>query len=100
MKKYYFAKISDAKKKELIKRKAISSDSVKKIVEKICNDVKKNGLTSAIKYAKKFDGLSSGDIYVTEKEFSEAEKFWEIVDDLKSAGASGILLLPIENIVL
>ncbi|BDQ03918.1 ATP phosphoribosyltransferase [Ignavibacterium sp.] len=29
-----------------------------------------------------------------------AEKFWEIVDDLKSAGASGILLLPIENIII
>lgn len=29
-----------------------------------------------------------------------SEKFWEIVDDLKNAGASGILLLPIENIVL
>lgn len=29
-----------------------------------------------------------------------AEKFWEIVDDLKSAGATGILLLPIENIIL
>lgn len=29
-----------------------------------------------------------------------AEKFWEIVSDLKDAGASGILLLPIENIVL
>ena len=29
-----------------------------------------------------------------------AEKFWEIVDELKLAGASGILLLPIENIVL
>ncbi len=29
-----------------------------------------------------------------------AEKFWEIVDDLKEAGASGILLLPIENIIL
>lgn len=29
-----------------------------------------------------------------------AEKFWEIVGDLKEAGASGILLLPIENIVL
>jgi len=28
-----------------------------------------------------------------------AEKFWEIVDNLKEAGASGILLLPIENIV-
>ncbi|MBI5662297.1 MAG: ATP phosphoribosyltransferase [Ignavibacterium album] len=29
-----------------------------------------------------------------------AEKFWEIVDDLKEAGATGILLLPIENIIL
>jgi ATP phosphoribosyltransferase len=29
-----------------------------------------------------------------------SDKFWEIVDDLKSTGASGILLLPIENIVL
>ena len=29
-----------------------------------------------------------------------SEKFWEIVDDLKIAGASGILLLPIENIVI
>lgn len=29
-----------------------------------------------------------------------ADKFWEIVNDLKNAGASGILLLPIENIVL
>lgn len=29
-----------------------------------------------------------------------ADKFWEIIDDLKSAGASGILLLPIENIIL
>ena len=27
-------------------------------------------------------------------------KFWEITDDLKSAGASGILSLPIENIIL
>ena len=28
------------------------------------------------------------------------EKFWEIVGDLKAAGASGILLLPIENMIL
>ena len=27
-------------------------------------------------------------------------KFWEIIDELKSVGASGILLLPIENIIL
>ena len=29
-----------------------------------------------------------------------SRKFWEIIDELKSAGASGILLLPIENIIL
>lgn len=28
------------------------------------------------------------------------EKFWSIVDDLKAAGATGILLLPIENMIL
>ena len=29
-----------------------------------------------------------------------SDTFWEISDDLKSAGASGILVLPIENIIL
>ena len=29
-----------------------------------------------------------------------SDKFWAIVDDLKSAGATGILLLPIENMIL
>ena len=29
-----------------------------------------------------------------------SDKFWAIVDDLKTAGASGILLLPIENMIL
>jgi len=28
-----------------------------------------------------------------------SESFWQIIDDLKSAGASGILLLPIENLI-
>lgn len=28
-----------------------------------------------------------------------SDKFWEIIEDLKSAGASGILLLPIENLI-
>ena len=83
MKKYYFTKLSDKKKKELIKRKAISSDSVKKTVEKICSDVKRNGLKSAIKYANKFDGFSSDNVYVTEKEFSEAEKL--LSSEIKSA---------------
>ena len=28
-----------------------------------------------------------------------SDKFWHIIDDLKAAGASGILLLPIENLI-
>ncbi len=28
-----------------------------------------------------------------------SDKFWSIIDDLKEAGASGILLLPIENLI-
>lgn len=29
-----------------------------------------------------------------------SDQFWKIIDDLKTAGASGILLLPIENMIL
>lgn len=29
-----------------------------------------------------------------------SDQFWKIIDDLKAAGASGILLLPIENMIL
>jgi ATP phosphoribosyltransferase len=29
-----------------------------------------------------------------------AEEFWNIYQNLKQAGASGILLLPIENMIL
>jgi histidinol dehydrogenase len=75
MKKYYFEKISDSQRKSLLKRKAISSLGMNRSIEKICSDVKRKGIKSAIKYAKHFDGFSSDSIYVTEKEFNEAEKF-------------------------
>lgn len=83
MKKYYFDKISDSKRKDLLKRTAITSLAIKKSVDKISGDVKRNGLKSAIKYAKKFDDFSSDNIYVTEKEFSEAEKL--LSSEIKSA---------------
>jgi len=28
-----------------------------------------------------------------------SDKFWSIIEDLKKAGASGIILLPIENMI-
>jgi histidinol dehydrogenase len=83
MKKYYFNSISDSKRKTLLKRTAISSLEINKSVKKICNDVKRNGIRSAVKFAKQFDGFSSVSIYVTEKEFNEAEKV--LLSDIKSA---------------
>jgi ATP phosphoribosyltransferase len=29
-----------------------------------------------------------------------SNKFWQIIDDLKKADASGIILLPIENMII
>ena len=73
MKKYYLDNLSPAKRKELLKRIAITNSEVKKAVQDITDDVKNNGIKSAIRYAKTFDGFSSGNIYVTEEEFKAAE---------------------------
>lgn len=43
--------------------------------------------------------LSDEGLYAVHAVIKE-EKFWEICEDLKHAGASGILSLPIENIIL
>lgn len=74
MKKYYLKNLNETELKSLIRRKNISSEKVFGVVQKIVNDVKKNGLSASIKYAKKFDGFSSKEIFVTEKEFAEAER--------------------------
>lgn len=74
MKKYYLKNLSEAQINKLIKRKNLSSEFVAKSVRKIIKDVKSNGLSAALKYAKRFDDFSSSSIYVTENEFMEAER--------------------------
>uniref|UniRef100_A0A7V3E6G1 Histidinol dehydrogenase n=1 Tax=Ignavibacterium album TaxID=591197 RepID=A0A7V3E6G1_9BACT len=74
MKKYYSKNLNETELKSLIRRKNISSEKVFRVVQKIVNDVKRNGLSASLKYAKKFDGFSSEEIFVTEKEFAEAER--------------------------
>lgn len=74
MKKFYLKNLNETKIKSLIRRKNISSEKVYEVTRRIVNDVKKNGLQAAIKYARQFDGFSSKEIYVTEKEFAEAER--------------------------
>ncbi|MFZ2323327.1 MAG: histidinol dehydrogenase [Ignavibacteriaceae bacterium] len=83
MKKFYLKKISASKRNNLLTRKAISPITVKYTVEHICNNVKQNGLKAAVDYAYKIDGLTSKNIYVTQKEFDEAEK--ELSIEIKNA---------------
>jgi histidinol dehydrogenase len=87
MKKFYSNKISVSIKNSLLKRKAISPITVKYTVEHICNNVKQNGLISALDYARKIDNLTSNNIYVTQKEFNEAERKLsaEVMSAIKSA---------------
>lgn len=83
MKKFYSKKISESKKNSLLKRKAISPITVKYTVEHICNNVKQNGLKSAMDYACKIDNLTSKNLFVTKKEFDEAEN--ELSVEVKNA---------------
>lgn len=77
MKTYYLKNLSETQIKKLSQRKNLSSEPVRKSVEKILADVKSNGLKSALDYAKKLDGFTSKEIFVTEEEFSEAENILE-----------------------
>lgn len=74
MKKYFLKNLSQTQLEKLAQRKNLSSDSVRKIVDKILTDVKLNGLKAALKYARELDGFSSESIFVSEQEFAEAEK--------------------------
>ncbi len=74
MKIYSTKKISQAKLMTLFSRPAIDNEKVIKIVKPIVVDVKKNGLKSALKYSRKFDGFNGKDLLVKKSEFENAEK--------------------------
>jgi histidinol dehydrogenase len=73
-------KIFDAKNiskdefNSLLKRPAIDFEKVFEVVKPILKDIKQNGANAAIKYAKEFDGFEGKDLFVSQKEFDEAEK--------------------------
>ncbi len=73
MKKYLYSKLSKAELNDLTIRPAIDNEKIFKIVKPILEDVKKNGLSAAKKYAKQFDGFDENNFLITEDEFSEAE---------------------------
>jgi histidinol dehydrogenase len=87
MKRYFLNSLDEAKISELTKRPAIDFEKTYSVIKPVLNEIKKDGLKAAIKYAKRFDGFSSSSIYVNYNEFLEAEISLDpkIKDAIKSA---------------
>ena len=83
MKTYIYKILSENKRKQLLKRTAINFDETYKIVQPILNDIKKNELTAAIKYSKKYDGFTHKNLLVSENDIHNAYKY--LPDDVKQA---------------
>ncbi len=74
MKTYFYQKLSNLEKQNLLKRPTIEVEKFSVIVKPILLDIKQNGLSAALKYAKQFDGFIGNEMRVTQQEFEEAEK--------------------------
>jgi histidinol dehydrogenase len=74
MKRYLFNSLNAKAISDLTKRPAIDFEETYAVVKPILNEIKKDGLSAAIKYAKQFDGFSSISIYVKDNEFLIAER--------------------------
>lgn len=83
MKIYLYEKLTVAEKENLLKRPSIDSEKIFNIVRPILLDIKQNGFTAALKYAKQFDGFANDSIKVTQQEFEEAER--NLDNKIKSA---------------
>jgi histidinol dehydrogenase len=75
MKTYIYKNLSENKRKQLLKRTAINFDETYKTVQPILNDIKKNGLSAAVKYSKKFDGFANKELRVNENDIKNVDKY-------------------------
>jgi len=85
MKKYFYKDLSEKKKKALLKRPSINLKKAFKTVRPILNEVKEKGLSSAIKYAKQFEGFKGKKLLVSEEEFAEAARQLAGSSEIKKA---------------
>ncbi len=60
-------------KQKLINRTPNNAAKELETVQQILSDIKKNGLSAVLKYAKKFDGFNNNNIKVSRKELTESE---------------------------
>ncbi|MGE5364957.1 MAG: histidinol dehydrogenase [Bacteroidota bacterium] len=92
MKIYNLNNISAEEKEKLLARPSSDQQPVLDVVRPVVEDIKKNGLKSALEYARRFDGFpDGGDLLVREEEFEDAAK--KIDEKVKSA-----ILKAAENI--
>lgn len=73
MKIIKYSGLSKKKKSDLTLRPSIDMAKTYDIVQPILNDIKENGEVSVIKYAEKFDGLTSKNFKVNKREIEESE---------------------------
>ncbi len=83
MKIYSSKSLSEKKLKKLFARPAGEDEKVLSSVKQIVDNIKKDGHSSVIRYAKKLDGLKSNNILFTQKEINNAASLIE--PDLKKA---------------
>ena len=74
MKVYDYKDLSSKKLEEILKRPAIKSDDTAKIVWPILNDIKNQGDSAVIKFAKKYDDFTGKQIKISNTEISRAAK--------------------------
>jgi len=99
MKTYLLNSLDESRIAELTRRPAIDFEKTYAIVKPVLNDIQKNGLQSALKYAKQFDGFSSSSIYVTENEFLDGLKsLSKNVKDALAAAYSNIVAFHKEEV--
>ncbi len=74
MKRFNIKDLSPSEYNNLLKRPAINFEKIFEIVKPILNEIKQNGVTAAIDYAKKLDGFTGDNLLVSKSEFEEADR--------------------------
>lgn len=69
--------------KNILQRPAIDNTSLEATVQSVLSDIKANGQSAVKKYTLQFDKVNIENVFVSDSEFSEAEKL--ISDELKKA---------------
>ncbi|MGE5432652.1 MAG: histidinol dehydrogenase [Syntrophomonadaceae bacterium] len=83
MKIYNFRNLDTKEKESLLRRPAVDLSRMFEAIRPILEEIKKDGLKAALKYARQFDGFSGRELRVSKAEFDEAEK--NLDDDVKRA---------------